>query len=128
MSAVDRRAGGPVLFLRRAGAAAPRRVVAAVQEHDADAPVVEAAVPAAETFGARLRLVHAVPRSFGERSVGPSEAADRGRRLLEETVATTGAVGGDLVRAWPLRCSTRPCPPTCSSSVGRAWTGRRSRV
>jgi nucleotide-binding universal stress UspA family protein len=93
-----------VLVLRPDAASPPRRVVAAVQEHDADRPVVDAAVSAARACHGRVRILHAVPRSFGERSVGLAEAVDRGRRL----VTTLGAgeepdvtIGRDLVRAWP---------------------------
>ncbi|MCE0765424.1 universal stress protein [Pseudonocardia kujensis] len=93
-----------VLVHRPDVASPPHRLVAAVQEYDADRPVVDAAVSAAKVCHGRLRILHAVPRSFGERSVGLAEAVDRGRRL----VSTIGAaeepgvpVGRDLVRAWP---------------------------
>ncbi|GAA4677696.1 hypothetical protein GCM10023215_08090 [Pseudonocardia yuanmonensis] len=95
---------GPVLLLRHDGGSPPRRIVAAVQEHDADRPVVAAAASAAAACRARLRIVHAVPRSFGERSIGLAEAVERGRRLVTSvgTVEQPGVpVGRELVRAWP---------------------------
>ncbi|MFR9802388.1 universal stress protein [Pseudonocardia sp. RS010] len=93
-----------VLLLRRDTTQPPRRIVVAVQEHAADRPVVDAAVSAAAACRARLRVVHAVPRSFGERSVGLAEAVERGRRLVSSvgTAEEPGvAVSRDLVRAWP---------------------------
>ncbi|MCE3554637.1 universal stress protein [Pseudonocardia sp. RS11V-5] len=93
-----------VLVLRPDAASPPYRVVAAVQEHDADRPVVDAAVSAARACHGRLRVLHAVPRSFGERSVGLDEAVDRGRRLVSGIGAAGEqgvTIGGELVRAWP---------------------------
>jgi nucleotide-binding universal stress UspA family protein len=76
-----------VLVLRPAGAAAPGgrrpRVVAALRGLPDDGPVVADAAGCAEHAGAALTLVHAVPRSFGERSVGLAGAVAHGRRLLE---------------------------------------------
>ena len=120
VSAAARGADGPLLLLRSAAPEPPRTVVVAVQEQAADAPVLEAAVAVSEACGARLRIVHAVPRSFGERSVGLDEAVRRGRRLVGAAAAAVGAgsaggaadtgeaggAGGgsavaELVRAWP---------------------------
>jgi hypothetical protein len=93
-----------VLLLWREAACPPRRIVAAVQGHDADRPVVAAAASAAAVCRARMRIGHAVPRSFGERSVGLAEAVDRGRVMVSElgTIADPDVgVGRELVRAWP---------------------------
>jgi nucleotide-binding universal stress UspA family protein len=100
VSAADRGLDGPLLVLRSRVPTTPRRVVAAVQEHAADSPVVEAAVSVTESCGAGLRIVHAVPRSFGERSVGLDAAVERGRRLVG-AAARSSAADGELVRAWP---------------------------
>ena len=59
------------------------RVVAAVRSLPDDAPVVTDAAAAAACMGARLTVVHAVPRSFAERSVGLAGAVTHGQRLLE---------------------------------------------
>ncbi|MFC5951967.1 universal stress protein [Pseudonocardia lutea] len=104
VSRVFRTHRGAVLLLRRDPAGPPRRIVAAVQEHEADRPVVAAAASAATACRAGLRIVHAVPRSFGERSVGLAEAVERGHRLVAsvggaEELGVT--VRRDLVRAWP---------------------------
>ncbi|GAA4542127.1 universal stress protein [Pseudonocardia xishanensis] len=102
VSAAARGADGPLLLLRSPAPEAPRTVVVAVQEQAADAPVVEAAVALSEACGARLRIVHAVPRSFGARSVGLGEAVQRGRRLVGGAAAGVGGSAvGELVRAWP---------------------------
>jgi nucleotide-binding universal stress UspA family protein len=77
-----------VLVLRpwtdQAGRAGRRaRVVAALQDLPDDAPVVADAAACAAAAGAALTLVHAVPRSFAERSVGLDGAVAHGRRLLD---------------------------------------------
>jgi nucleotide-binding universal stress UspA family protein len=60
-----------------------RRVVAAVRGLPEDEAVVADATEWAARSGAELTLVHAVPRSFGERSVGLDGAVAHGRRLLD---------------------------------------------
>jgi len=79
---------------RTAPASAPR-VVAAVRNLPDDAPVVADAAACAALLGARLTIVHAVPRSFAERSVGLDGAVAHGRRLLEAAAsrATTHQPG-----------------------------------
>jgi len=71
------------------------RVVAAVRNLPDDAPVVTDAVACAALLGGRLTIVHAVPRSFAERSVGLDGAVAHGRRLLEAAAsrATTHQPG-----------------------------------
>lgn len=99
-----RRAGRPVVVAdgEPAGAAAPRpgdtvvlvarpdaqragplRVVAAVRELPAELPIVDEATDVAVQLGAELVIAHAVPLSFGERSVGVDAAVDRGRATLD---------------------------------------------
>ncbi|MEU7815227.1 universal stress protein [Pseudonocardia sp. NPDC049154] len=98
------RTGRGAVLLLRGDASPPRRIVAAVQEHEADQPVVAAAASAAEACRARLRIVHAVPRSFGERSIGLAEAVERGRQLVTSVGVAEGPgvrADRDLVRAWP---------------------------
>jgi nucleotide-binding universal stress UspA family protein len=75
-----------VLVLRpvEPSAASPSpRVVAAVRSLPDDAPVVTDAAACAARMGGRLTIVHAVPRSFAERSVGLAGAVTHGQRLLE---------------------------------------------
>jgi len=102
------RAGAPVLLLREPAARnRPPRVVAAVQRLPEDAPVVEEAARCAAAIGARLQLVHAVPTSFGEQSVGLAGAVDRGHDVLAQArrcalrTAADVDVDGLLVRARP---------------------------
>lgn len=79
-----------VLLLRPADPARPGRVpcvVAAVRRLPEDAPVVADAAACAARLGARLAVVHAVPRSFAERSVGLAAALTRGKRLLDAAAA-----------------------------------------
>jgi nucleotide-binding universal stress UspA family protein len=67
--------------------AARPRVVAALAGLPDDGPVVADAARCAARAGAVLTLVHAVPRSFAERSVGLAAALTRGRRLLDTAAA-----------------------------------------
>ncbi len=80
---------GRVLVLRTAGADPDghrRHVVCAVHRLPDDAAVVADAAASAAGLGARLTVVHAVPRSFAERSVGLAAALTRGRQLLDAAV------------------------------------------
>ena len=79
-----------VLVLRPATPAPPGglpRIVAAVRRLPEDDAVVADAAACAARIGGRLTIVHAVPRSFAERSVGLAGALTHGRQLLE-TAAT----------------------------------------
>jgi nucleotide-binding universal stress UspA family protein len=67
------------------------RVVAALQDLPDDAPVVADAAACAAEAGGALTLVHAVPRSFAERSVGLAGAVAHGRRLLDEAARRVAA-------------------------------------
>ncbi|MBL8928396.1 MAG: universal stress protein, partial [Pseudonocardia sp.] len=81
-------------------------VVAALQDLPDDAAVVKDAVRCAAGCGAALIFVHAVPRSFGERSVDLDKALAHGVRLLEAAVrqATTqaGRLHAELVSSTQL--------------------------
>ena len=68
----------------QAGGRLRPRVVAAVQDLPVDAAVLTDAAEAAEQLDAALVLAHGVPLSFGERSVGLSDALERGGQLLAE--------------------------------------------
>lgn len=100
-------AGGAALLLTRGSTEtpAPATVVAAVRELPADAPVLAAAADVARHLGATVLAVHAVPLSFGERSVGLADAVDRGRRTLDAAADMLKPTGVParvaLVRRWP---------------------------
>jgi nucleotide-binding universal stress UspA family protein len=72
-----------------------------------DACVLVDALDAAAHLNGLLVVLHGVPLSFGERSIGRAEAVDRGRDLLDDARAlvegadTGVAVEVALVRAWP---------------------------
>lgn len=98
-------AGRSVLLTRgplaRSGS---RLVVAAVRDLPDDAPVVTQAAAAAAHLDAVLLLVHGVPLSFAERSVGMDEALDHGRWVLEtaaDRLAPDVAVHPQLLRVHP---------------------------
>jgi nucleotide-binding universal stress UspA family protein len=76
------------------------RIVAAVRNLPDDAPVVADAAACAALRGGRLTIVHAVPRSFAERSVGLDGAVAHGRRLLD-AAARLSCVPADL----PVDCA-----------------------
>jgi nucleotide-binding universal stress UspA family protein len=84
-------AGGTVLINRPSRREpGPPRVVAAVQEVPGDQTVLLDAAACADALPAELALVHCVPISFGERSVGLEAAVDRGRAVLEECLRLLG--------------------------------------
>ena len=82
------------------------RIVAAVRALPDDAAVLDEAVEAAEHLRGSLLVLHGVPLSFGERTIGLAEALRRGQELLEQARALTRARRSDLavetalVRAW----------------------------
>jgi hypothetical protein len=63
------------------------RVVAAVRDLPSDAAVLAEAAAAAIELDAAVVPVHGVPLSFGERSVGLTDALARGHELLDAAVA-----------------------------------------
>jgi hypothetical protein len=77
-------AGSMILVSRAMPTAvdSPRVVAASLRELPGDDGVLDAAAHAAADLGAVLVLMHAVPISFGERSVGLDVAVECGRQLL----------------------------------------------
>jgi nucleotide-binding universal stress UspA family protein len=101
-------AGDSVLVPRTAPPTGrPPRVVAALRSLPDDAVVLIDALDAARHLGGTLDVLHGVPVSFGERSVGREEALSRGRGLLEQARGLLGDHGAEmpievaLLRAWP---------------------------
>ena len=101
-------AGDSVLIPRAEPPRAARpRIVAAVRSLPDDAGVLVEALDAAAHLNGQLVVLHGVPVSFGERSVGRAEAVERGHdvlrdaRALVEGADTGVAVEVALVRAWP---------------------------
>ncbi|WP_214367543.1 universal stress protein [Pseudonocardia sp. H11422] len=102
-------ADGTAVLVPRAAVAhgGPPRVVLALRDLPDDAAVLADAAETAEQLAGGLTIVHGVPTSFGERSVGLAAAVDHGRRVLEaglEQVAALApglAVTTQLVRARP---------------------------
>jgi nucleotide-binding universal stress UspA family protein len=92
--------------LRGAAGGDPPRVVAAVRELPDDEPVLAEAVAVSRKLGGTLVLLHAVPLSFAERSVGLDRALEHGRRVLDDATARVVAAGAApprtrLMRMWP---------------------------
>jgi hypothetical protein len=80
------------------------RVVAAVRDLPSDAAVLAEAAAAAIELAAAVVPVHGVPLSFGERSVGLTDALARGHEVLDRAVAQlTGDVPGLTVLPRLLR-------------------------
>jgi hypothetical protein len=101
-------AGDSVLIPRAEPPRASRpRVAAAVRSLPDDARVLVDALDAAAHLNGELVVLHGVPLSFGERSIGRAEAVERGHDLLRDARALVeGADTGvpvevALVRAWP---------------------------
>jgi nucleotide-binding universal stress UspA family protein len=84
-----------------------RQVTAALHDLPDDAPVLAAAVETARQLGAALVVIHGLPVSFAERSVGLASALEHGRWLLDAaarrlvTEAPGLAVVTRLVRRHP---------------------------
>ncbi len=102
------RTGDSVLVLRADHiTAANPRIVTALHGLPDDAAVLADAVDAAIHLGGSLTLVHGVPLSFGERSMGLQDALRRGEEMLHDARALVDAarvnvpVDTRLVRAWP---------------------------
>jgi nucleotide-binding universal stress UspA family protein len=94
--------GARALLLRPETAATRREpqrphVVAAVAALPDDGAVVADAVDCAGATGAVLTLVHAVPCSFGERSVDLAGAVAHGRRLLDAAASHAETLRAGLV-------------------------------
>lgn len=106
--AVARLTGEVVLVIRPDVATeSPRCVAAAVRDVDRETAVLAHAGQIAADAGASVTLIHAVPRSFGERSVGLGIAVERGRRTITRAARRLAAdapgvpVAGGVVRAHP---------------------------
>jgi len=99
-------APGARALLLRPGPAARRdqraHVVAAVAAMPDDGAVVADAVECADAVGAALTFVHAVPCSFGERSVDLAGALARGQRLLDMAACAAEALSAGLSPATQL--------------------------
>lgn len=91
---------GHTVLVAHGGPAQRPRVVAALRGLPDDEPVLAEAAAAAEALGGTLRIVHGVPLSFGERSVGLDAALARGERLLAEARVRYGGETA-LVRMRP---------------------------
>jgi nucleotide-binding universal stress UspA family protein len=100
-------AGDSVIVLRETAFAEPPRIAVALRRLPDDAAVLADAFDAAVHLDGSLTLIHGVPLSFGERSVGLSDALLRGEEVLLEARALLETAGADvavdtrLVRAWP---------------------------
>ena len=96
-----------VIVLRAAPLAERPRIVAALRSLPDDAAVLADALDAAVHLRGSLTVIHGVPLSFGERSVGLSDALRRGEDLLLEARTLLEAACADvpvdtrLMRAWP---------------------------
>jgi nucleotide-binding universal stress UspA family protein len=94
--------GARALLLRPGSPASARRerqrphVVAAVAAMPDDGAVVADAVECADAVGAALTFVHAVPCSFGERSVDLAGAVARGQHLLDTAACAAEALSAGL--------------------------------
>jgi hypothetical protein len=72
------------------------RVVAAIRDLPSDAAVLTEAAQAAAALEAAVVPVHCVPLSFGERSVGLTDALGRGHDVLDTAVAQLAADAPEL--------------------------------
>lgn len=94
---VARLIGHPVLVVRPTAARpGPPRVVAAIRDLTEDRSVLRSAVKCARYLGAELVVVHGVPRSFAERSVGLDEAVEHGNALLDSAIEQVATDASDL--------------------------------
>jgi hypothetical protein len=100
--------GDPVLVVPAGSTdTAPHQVTASLHDLPADGPVLAAAADSARFLGRPLVLVHGLPASFAERSVGLTHALEHGRGLLDAAARQLAAdapglpVVTRLVRAHP---------------------------
>lgn len=91
----------PALLPARTG---PPRVVAAVRRLPDDRRTLTDAAACARHLGAEIVVAHALPASFGERSIGLDTAARDADRLLEAAVTAASAAAPDVrVGSWLAR-------------------------
>ncbi len=100
--------GDSVLIPREKPPAAVRpRIAVALGSLPDDTSVLVDALDAARHLDGRLLVLHGVPLSFGERTVGGAEALRYGRDLLDLAHRLLDGPGAevsvdiDLMRAWP---------------------------
>lgn len=101
--------GGDSVLVHRYPAYQSRgeHTVAALRDLPEDEPVLLHAAACASALGKRLLLVHAVPVSFAERSVGLAAAVAHGQKVLETGLAVVAGkepevnVAARLLRARP---------------------------
>ena len=99
------------------------RVVAALRDLPDDADVLALAAENAAHMGATLTVAHAVPASFGERSIGLSSALERGWRLLASVwppSTTPSPSNPGSCACTRTSSSVRSSTPTFSSSAAHA--------
>jgi nucleotide-binding universal stress UspA family protein len=101
-------AGDSVLIPRTNPPATRRaRVAVALRDLPDDASALVDALNAATHLSAKLTVLHGVPLSFGEHTVGLTQALRHGRDLLDQARALAAGMGTDtavevkLIRAWP---------------------------
>ncbi|MEJ3653274.1 universal stress protein [Actinomycetes bacterium KLBMP 9759] len=83
---------GPIV----AGPIVAGPIVAAVQRLPEDEALIVAAAECAAVTGTRLVILHAVPRSFGERSVGIAEALAHASAVVRDAAAIAAAAAPDV--------------------------------
>lgn len=106
--AAANRAGSAVLVGRPGGHRRDRaRVVAAVRDLPADEAVLLHAAACTAALAGALRLVHAVPVSFAERSVGLEAAVAHGAALLDAACGVLAGKEPDVPVTTRL-CRARP--------------------
>lgn len=81
-------AGHTVWIPRNHDHSRPSRVAAAIRDLPDDDRVLAEATAACAYLRANLMILHAVPVSFAERSVGLDAAVDRGRQMLARAAAS----------------------------------------
>jgi nucleotide-binding universal stress UspA family protein len=83
------------------------RVAVALRDLPDDASTLIDALNAATQLGGRLTVLHGVPLSFGEHTVGLTKVLRHGRDLLDQARELAASAGADtavevkLIRAWP---------------------------
>ena len=82
-----------MIVLRETAFAEPPRIAVALRRLPDDAAVLADAFDAAVHLDGSLTLIHGVPLSFGERSVGLSDALLRGEEVLLEARALLETAG-----------------------------------
>jgi hypothetical protein len=123
--------GTTILVNRSApgGGGGAERVVAAVQDLPADEPVLADAATCTRALRGSLQLVHCVPLSFAERSVGLDAAVTAGLTVLNAGLAYLNrrsdvSATARLLREWPHELAGEDLSASLLV-VGGARTGHR---